>query len=44
MAGAMPSYTRQVDNEIEQRDQDGSDSTIERIKGKRGRKPKSAVH
>lgn len=37
MSGAMPSYTRQVDNEMEQRDEFADTPT----KAKRGRKPKT---
>lgn len=39
MAGAMPSFTRQVDNEIEQRE--GYEMTVTTDKAKRGRKPKA---
>lgn len=41
MAGAMPSYTRQVDNEIDQRE--GSDQTVSDKPSKRGRKPKATA-
>jgi hypothetical protein len=45
MAGAMPSFTKQIDNEFEQRDSydkiDGADTEeVKKVPAKRGRKPK----
>lgn len=42
MAGAMPSFTRQIENEMAQKAQEGS-STVVVLPAKRGRKPKSAT-